>query len=175
MHIILGILGVVVTILVLLNRLQDGGIDIGWLNPFSWHRRRKFRQQYQLSAAYTLDNPMDVAALFMLAIAKADGDITREQKESLLGLFESEFRLSPAEAKYLLGSSAHVLGNGAAVKSNPKAVVARCADKFTEEQVLSTRKLFNEVAHLDGAPSDEQASLLKSFVAVLPSTSNSQW
>lgn len=113
MHIILGILGVVVTILVLLNRLQEGGIDIGWLNPFSWHRRRKFRQQYQLSAAYTLDNPMDVAALFMLAIAKADGDLTR--------------------------------------------------------------KLLNEVAHLDGTPSDEQAGLLKSFVAVLPSTSKSQW
>ena len=35
MHVILGILGVFVTILILMNRLQQGGIDIGWLNPFS--------------------------------------------------------------------------------------------------------------------------------------------
>lgn len=84
MHIVLGVLGVVVTILVLLNRLQEGGIDIGWLNPFSWHRRRTFRNKYHTPAAYSLDSPMDVAALYMVAIAKADGDITREQKNCYL-------------------------------------------------------------------------------------------
>jgi len=35
MHIILGVLGAIVTILVLLNRLADAGIDVGWLNPFA--------------------------------------------------------------------------------------------------------------------------------------------
>ncbi len=69
MHIILGILGALVTILILANRLQDNGIDVGWLNPFSWARRRKFRKEYQMHPAYTLESPLDVAALFMVAVA----------------------------------------------------------------------------------------------------------
>ena len=40
MHIILGALGSIVTILYMLDRL---GIDIGGLNPFYWYRRRAFR------------------------------------------------------------------------------------------------------------------------------------
>ena len=83
MHIILGLLGVIVTILVLLNRLNQGGIDIGWLNPFSWARRRKFRKEYELHPAFTLESPLDVAALFMVAVAKINGDnsISNKQKK----------------------------------------------------------------------------------------------
>jgi len=44
MHFILGLLGTIVTILILLNRLADAGIDLGGLNPFLWHRRRKWRK-----------------------------------------------------------------------------------------------------------------------------------
>ena len=36
MHIILGVLGAVITILILLNRLAEAGIDLGGLNPFLW-------------------------------------------------------------------------------------------------------------------------------------------
>lgn len=63
MHIILGLLGTIVTILVLINRAQDARIDIGWLNPFTWHRRRAFRNQYQANPAFCLESPMDSAAL----------------------------------------------------------------------------------------------------------------
>ncbi|KPZ73792.1 MULTISPECIES: hypothetical protein [unclassified Pseudoalteromonas] len=77
MHVVLGVLGIVVTILVLLNKLQEGGIDIGWLNPFSWHRRRKFRKHHDLNPAFKLDSPMDVAALYMVAVAKIDGEMSK--------------------------------------------------------------------------------------------------
>lgn len=175
MHIILGVLGTLVTILVLLNRLQDAGIDIGWLNPFSWARRRAFRLQYNQSPAYTLSSPMDVAALLMFAVAKADGDITREQKEGLLALFESEFHLTANKAQELLGASAHLYGNGEDVKSNPKAVVARSLDAFTAEQVESVVGLLNKVSQLDGTPSNSQRKLVDSFTAVLPKSSASKW
>ncbi|UJF17264.1 TerB family tellurite resistance protein [Vibrio sp. SS-MA-C1-2] len=175
MHIILGILGVVVTILVLLNRLQEGGIDIGWLNPFSWNRRRKFRQQYELPSYYSLDSPMDVAALFMLSIAKADGDITKEQKNELLELFQTEFKLSFEESKSLLASSSHILGNGAEVKSNPKSVIAKSFESFTPEQSESTKQLLTHVANIEGQPSSEQQKLLKSIISVLPSSNEAKW
>lgn len=80
MHIILAILGVVVTLLVLLNRLQENSIDLGWLNPFSWRRRLKYRLEDDLNPAFKLDPSMDVAALYMTAICKIDGDLSAEQK-----------------------------------------------------------------------------------------------
>lgn len=63
MHIILALLGTIVTTLVLVNRAQDAGIDIGWLNPFTWHRRRTFRKKYQANPAFCLESPMDSGAL----------------------------------------------------------------------------------------------------------------
>jgi len=46
MHVIIGFLGSVVTILWLLHRLAEMGIDMGGLNPWTWRRRRNFRQKY---------------------------------------------------------------------------------------------------------------------------------
>ena len=56
MHIILGFLGAVVTILVLFKRLSDAGIDIGWLNPFAWRRRRAWRNKYQGNPIFSLSD-----------------------------------------------------------------------------------------------------------------------
>ena len=80
MHIILGLLGTIVTILVLLHRLAEAGIDLGGLNPYFWHRRRQWRKKYQGNPVYRMDDPMDATAILMVAAAKADGDMTREDK-----------------------------------------------------------------------------------------------
>ena len=45
MHIILGALGTIVTILWLLHRLAEMGVSLGGLNPWLWQRRRKWRAQ----------------------------------------------------------------------------------------------------------------------------------
>ena len=175
MHIILGILGLVVSILVLLNRLQQGGIDIGWLNPFSWHRRRQFRKQYELSAAYSLESPMDVAALFMVAVAKVDGDMSKEQKGRIIELFQSEFKLSDRESTALLGASVHIYGRGDEVINNPKTVLARSIDDFSSEQSISVKHMLNEVAKVEGDPTTEQVKLIKAISAELPTSDASKW
>ena len=175
MHVILGLLGVIVTILVLLKRLQAGGIDIGWLNPFSWHRRRKFRKEYYLAPSYSLSSPMEVAALLMLAVAKADGDITKGQKDKILDLFQTDFKLSEPDAKSLFGASAHVLGNGEDVKASPQNVLKKSADQFSTEQVASTKLLLELVARIEGEPTVEQTKLLKGIFAALPSHRKNQW
>ena len=70
MHIILGLLGTIVTILILLNRLSEAGIEIGWLNPFAWNRRRKWRNKYQGNPIFQLVDPLEVAALLCTSLAK---------------------------------------------------------------------------------------------------------
>lgn len=175
MHIILGLLGTIVTILVLLNKLQDGGIDIGWLNPFSWHRRRKFRKEYELSAAYTLDNPMDVAALFIVGIAKTEGEISKEQKVRILELFSSEFKLSEPAAQELLGSSTHILGRGDELYDYPERVLHRSKDCFSAEQVKSVIYMLNEIAAVESEPSQKQLTLISSFEKSLQASNKADW
>ena len=54
MHVILGALGLIVTILILIKRLSDVGIDIGWLDSFKWNRRRKWRQNYRSNPVFDI-------------------------------------------------------------------------------------------------------------------------
>ncbi|MFQ3251456.1 MAG: putative tellurite resistance protein B-like protein [Glaciecola sp.] len=168
MHIILGILGTAVTILILISRLKEGGIDIGWLNPFSWARRRRFRKEYLMHPAYTLESPMDVAALFMVAVAKSDGDITKGQKEKILSLFASEFKLNDAQASELFGASVHIFGRGDDVLDNPSRVLSRTMDSFSAQQVSSVLSMLEEVANAEGDPSESQKKLINKINLAMP-------
>ena len=175
MHIILAFLGVVVTILVLLNKLQENGIDVGWLNPFSWHRRRKYRIEHDSNPAFKLDSPMEVAALYMVAVAKVDGDLSKEQKARILSLFQSEFHLTQKEASDLLGSSVHVLGQNEDVFLNPQKVIERAYDKFEPEQSQSVAFLIDEVAQVEGSSSSAQNALISKIKNACPRSNDSKW
>ncbi|WP_078120940.1 TerB family tellurite resistance protein [Thiosocius teredinicola] len=146
MHILLGILGTTVTILILLNRLAEAGFDLGGLNPFLWHRRRKWKKQYNGNPVFKIASPMDATAILMVAAAKADGDISKEDKSLLLDKFENDFSLSKKDAAGLLISSAHLLGDGTEVRSNVRKFLAPSVDKFTPEQIDSAMALISAAA-----------------------------
>lgn len=145
MHIILGFLGFVVTIVILLKRLADAGIDLGGLNPFAWNRRRNWRNQYEGNPVFKVDSPMQATAILMLAAAKSDGDLTAESKQHILSLFESDFKLSSKDAAGLLTSSSHLLGDGLAVRNQVNAFLEPSKEKFSEEQKSSAVSLLNKV------------------------------
>ena len=107
MHIVLGLLGSIVTILYLLDRL---GIDLGGLNPFYWQRRRAWEKKYQGDPIYSVEDPMHVAAILIVGAAKLAGDLSAEQKRVALEQFESSFSLDSPAASELFGSAAHLLG-----------------------------------------------------------------
>jgi hypothetical protein len=150
MHIVLALLGSIVTILVLLSRLADAGIDLGGLNPFLWNRRRKWRKKYEGNPLFKMDNPMDATALLMVATAKADGDMSREDKSLLLKSFEIDFNLSKKDAAGLMISSAHLLGNGKELTDNVKSFLEPSKAAFSDTQANSAIEL---VAKIAGEPS----------------------
>lgn len=90
MHVVLGLLGSLITILYLLDRM---GVDLGGLNPFYWRRRRAWAVKYQGDPIYSVEDPIHVAALLIVGVAKLDGEISAEQKKIILSLFESRFSL----------------------------------------------------------------------------------
>jgi hypothetical protein len=163
MHIILGLLGTIVTILVLIHRLAQIGIDIRGLNPFLWHRRRKWKDQIQGNPVFRVDSPMDSTAILAVAVAKADGDLTREAKEYILDQFESEFKLSKKDAGGLLVSSGYLLGDGSEVRNNIKKFLAPSKPKFSDAQISSAINLVQNVANSQGSVHPNAVELLSAI------------
>jgi hypothetical protein len=90
MHIVLGLLGSIVTILYLLDRL---GIDLGGLNPFYWQRRRAWAKKYEGDPIHSVEDPMHVAAILIVGAAKLNGDLSAEQKRVALEQAESMLQM----------------------------------------------------------------------------------
>jgi uncharacterized tellurite resistance protein B-like protein len=160
MHYLIGLISAFAMLIFALSRLQRAGLDLNALNPFLWYRRAQWRRLYGSKPLYSLDKPMDVAALLLLATAKCEGEVSTEQKKFLLHTFKQEFHLSDKEAAGLLASSAYLLRDELYIASQLEKVLARSQHAFTPEQAESAISLMEEVAWVDGEANYEQAQLI---------------
>jgi len=158
MHLVLGFLGTVITILYLLDRL---GIDLGGLNPFYWYRRRAFARKYGSDPIYSVEDPIHVAALLVIGAAKLDGDLTAEQKKTAQGLFESEFSLDSREASQLFGSAAHLLAAPQLIDTQLGKLADRNKDRFSQDQASSLAHMMVKVASADGDLTTAQSEFIE--------------
>ncbi len=160
MHIVLGLLTSVITILYLLDRM---GIDLGGLNPFYWRRRRAWASKYQGDPIYSIEDPMHVAAVLIVGAGKLDGDLSAEQKKTVLDQFESNFSLQSHEASELLGSAAHLLGAPQVIDAQLEGVADKNKSGFSPDQAESMIKMMVAVASADGDPSAKQSDYIASI------------
>ena len=163
---LLGLLGAIVTILVLLKRLADAGIDLGGLNPFARRRKSTWQDKFEANPLFGLEDPMDAAAAIAVGVAKASGDISLEQKRALLDAFQSTFDLDLVGAEKLLASSAYLVGDGQIFADQVEGVVARSRKHFTDNQIASTLALIEEIAAVEGA-TERQRELIRRIGKVL--------
>ena len=162
MHIVLGLLGSIVTILYLLDRL---GVDIGWLNPRSWRRRRAWAKKYEGDPIFSIEDPIHVAAILIVGVAKLEGELTAEQKTAVLAQFKETFSLDSRAASELLGSATHLLGARQIIGAQLDGVANRNRNTFKPGQAESMIEMIQQIATVGGAMSDAQ----REFVDVLRS------
>jgi uncharacterized tellurite resistance protein B-like protein len=160
MHVLLALLGSIVTILFLLSRLADAGISLGGLNPFLWRRRRAWRKKYEANPLFALEQPLEITGLLAVAVAKADGDMSATERQALLAEFETTFALKPREATALLTSSAHMLGDGQLFRDKLDDLLTKHKERFSDAQRDSALALLERVASSSGATSAERRELL---------------
>ena len=161
MHIIIALLGAVATALWILHRLAEMGISLAGLNPFLWRRRRDWAQRYNADPIYQLESPLEVMALLMVAVAKADGDMSGAERGHLLAVFRDVFQLTDKEAAALLNASAHLYGRGDSVTDRLDAVLAPSRERFNDQQRRDAVPLLEGVASADGPSSDAQRVLIR--------------
>jgi uncharacterized tellurite resistance protein B-like protein len=160
MHIVIAVITALAGLIWALNSLQRGGFNINSLNPFLAYRRWQWRRTYGGKPIYKLERPMDVAAVLLLGIAKADGEITSDQKKLLLEMFQSEFSISRDEASDLLLASSHLLRDVIYLVDHLDKVLERSAERFEPEAVASLLAMMRRVAALDGSTNSEQQKLI---------------
>jgi hypothetical protein len=153
MHIVLGLLGSIISILYLLDRL---GVDIGWLNPWSWRRRRAWAKKYEGDPIYSIEDPIHVAAILIVGVAKLEGDLSAEQKTAVLTQFKETFSLDSRAASELLGSATHLLGAPQVIGTQLDGVANRNSHTFKPDQAESMIDMIQQIASVGGAMSDAQ-------------------
>ena len=163
MHIILGALTAIISILFILDRL---GVDVGWLNPFDWRRRRAFAKQFGADPIYSIEDPMHIASLLIIGAAKLDGELTAQQRQAAQRQFETKFSLSESDAKGLFSSAAHLLAAPQLLENQLGKLADRNRERLSPAQAESLIDMMNAVVAVDGGPSATQVE----FIELLGST-----
>lgn len=174
MHIIIGLLTSLVTILFLLDRL---GIDIGGLNPFYWARRRAWAKKYEGDPIYSVEKPVDVAACLIIGVAKMNGDLTTEQKQLILQLFEDKFSLSSKASSELFIAATHLLGSPQILDNQLRQLAERRKESFSPEQANSLLELIEKTAAPGMRRSTPQTDLITHIRTVFaePEKADGEW
>jgi len=160
MHIVIGALSAFAGLIWAIVALQRSGFNPDSINPFLWYRRAQWRRKYGIKPIYNLSEPMDVAALMILGIAKCEGEISREQKQAIQGMFETEFHLDRNTAADLLLASSHLLRDEIYLVDNLDKILARSATSFSAGQVSSLLGMMQQIGTLESTLNDEQHKLL---------------
>lgn len=160
MHIIIGFLVAVGTILFALNRLQANGVDLNAFNPFTWFRRHKWKEKHGSKALHSIDSPMEVAATFLVGIVALEGEITIEQRNFIFSIFTDEFGVSNDVAGELYASASYLLKDEIDLSGQVRHIVAPCRSQFEQDMVSSLILYLNKVANFDSDASDFQQSLI---------------
>lgn len=178
MHIIIAAITALAGLIWALNSLQRSGFDLNSLNPFLAYRRWKWRSTHGARPIYRLERPMDVAAVLLLGIAKADGEITSDQKRELQALFQSEFELSRDEAADLLLASSHLIRDQIYIVDHLDKILERSAARFEPEAVGSLLGMMRKIAVMDGSINAEQQKLIDAterYFAARQKTAGGKW
>jgi uncharacterized tellurite resistance protein B-like protein len=160
MHIVIAVVTAVAGLFWALTALRNSGFQFSSLNPFLAIRRWRWSRDYGAKPLYKLERPMDAAGVLLVAIAKADGIMSAEQKRELLSLFERHFDVSASEASQLFAASIHLLRDELTVAEQVPHILERSASRFEPNQTAELLTMMRKIAVMDGSVNAEQQQLL---------------
>ena len=160
MHVLIGAITAIASLIWALVALQRSGFNLDSLNPFLMIRRAHWRKKYGLKPLHNLDDPMDVAAVLILATAKCEGEVTSEQRAQIMRIFTNVFKLNPKDASALMVSTSFLLREEMYIVNDLENILDKSKSKFTDAQADSVLSLMQQVASLAGSPNSEQNELI---------------
>jgi len=160
MHVVIGVLTALAGLIWAIVALQKAGVTISALNPFLWQRRLHWKNKISDKPLYALSDPMEVAAVLILGVAKCEGEISAEQKRAIQDIFETEFKLGRDEAADLLLASSHMIRNEIYLVDNLGEILKKSQTRFKARQVESMLSMMHRVGELEGELNEEQTKII---------------
>ncbi|WP_250460914.1 hypothetical protein [Microbulbifer litoralis] len=160
MHIIIGIITAIAGLLWALNSLQNAGVNLNAFNPFTWARRRKWEKKLGTKPMHGLTDSMDAAALLVVAVAKADGEITRDTKLEVLRLFEQEFGISRGRSLELFSASTYMLRDVLDMSAEVRHVLAPSKADYRQSHIDKLLDMMHRVADFEAEATQAQLGLI---------------
>ena len=140
MGFLMQLLGLLTALIFVAEGLKRLGIDVGWLNPLTFFRRRAWQKKVSLSPLYALEHPVDVAGVLALAVAECAGPQTEERRAATQALLAQRLGMQQKDAQDLWLASAHLL------RAHPLAVLQKSSGKFTAYHRQTLLALMQDVA-----------------------------
>jgi len=165
MGILLELLGLMVALLVGLGTLKRNGVDIGWLNPFSFFHRLRWKRKVTVPPLYALEHPVDVVGVLALAAVQTSGMVTTKQKEGVLALLRQHLSMPEAEANNLWILSSHLLRHRALDAREVPAVLEKSVEKFSDYHQQTLMAIVKAAVVIEPPANAAQAELVAAIEA----------
>lgn len=161
MHILIGIITAIGGLLWALHSLQTSGVNLNDFNPFTWIRRRQWEKKLGTKPMHALVSSMEAAALLVVAIAKEEGEVTRDTKLEILAMFENDFGISRSAALEMFSASSYMLADVMDMPSEVRHVMKPSKDTFTDSHVEKLLAMLAKVAALETEPTEHQLKIIE--------------
>jgi len=160
MHILIAVITAIAGLLWALNSLQNAGVDLNAFNPFTWARRRKWEKRLGTKPMHALQDSMEAAALLVVAVARAEGEITRDTKMEILKLFEQEFGISRSRSLELFSASTYMLRDVLDIPAEVRHVLAPSKADYRQGHIEKLLGMMHRVATAEGEASPAQGDII---------------
>ncbi|MCI4643693.1 MAG: TerB family tellurite resistance protein [Hyphomonadaceae bacterium] len=128
-------------------------------------RRFAFKRKSGRRGLSLVDDPREAAALLMVEIARAGGDISAQSRETIEEIIRAEFQVGDEDAQALIAYAQWVLRDAPVAD----AVVRRMSKFLVETDTIGPKEIVDldgmlvAVSEADGLPNAEQLGLLQTF------------
>lgn len=166
MHIVLAVLTALGTIGFLLWRINIGlqaGREIhDEISAFG--RRSSWRRKLNTSDPVAeIGDPRESAAVLMLGVARADGDVTAEQRAAILGQIKIHFNMAGKDAEDLFAHSLWLTQNAADISGRMRKITDPVFMQCTVREQEELKQMLQTIALVGGAPSILQEEILQKY------------
>lgn len=168
MHFLFGILGLLAAIGGIIWRIQmasEAARHIGDAAKTAANLPRKlsFRRKTGKSGSQLVQDPREAAVILMLEVARAAGEVSREQKDMIRSIVSEHFEFSEADADEIVTQAAWVSQSEAGQDALIRRMVKIISAAVTNRELVDLDAMLVQVSEVEGQPTSSQLSVLQSY------------
>ena len=155
MHILASILGAIGVLIVILWRLQQAASiarDVADAAGGTGRAVRRWRwwRKVNVNPIDLIDDPREAASVLMVAVARADGDMSDTERKAITDQIEQQFGATPEQSIALFTRANWMVREGVDTREIMRRVMPVLQQSTTAEQRCSLIEMLNAIATADG-------------------------